>query len=1028
MNKSKSSTSTASLVRYDSAIYNGMEWRCIGPFRGGRSAAVTGVPGRPNLYYFGSTGGGVWKTENGGQTWENISDGYFGGSIGAVEVSKSDPNVIYAGGGEKTLRGNVSYGYGVWKTVDGGETWKNVGLNNSRHISRIRIHPDNPDIAYAAVIGDIYKPTPERGVYRTTDGGKSWNRVLFANDQSGAVDLILDPNNPRIMFASTWRVKRTPYSLESGGEGSALWKSTDSGETWTNISSSKGLPEDLLGIIGITVSPVNSKRVFAIIEAKDGGVFRSDDGGKNWSRVNESRSLRQRAWYYSRIYADTKDEDIVYVVNVAYHRSKDGGKSFEAFSAPHGDHHDLWIAPENNQRMIIGDDGGAQVSVDGGKNWSTYYNQPTAQFYRVTTDNHFPYRIYGAQQDNSTVRILHRSEGGSIGQDDWEPTAGGESAHIAVDPGNNDVVYGGSYGGFLTRVDHSKEQVRAVNVWPDNPMGYGAEGMKYRFQWNFPIFFSPHNPKKLYAASNHLHTSTNGGQSWEVISPDLTRNDSSKLISSGGPITKDNTGVEYYCTIFAAVESLHEEGVIWTGSDDGLVYITKDGGQNWTNVTPSGLPEWIMINSLEVDPFNKGGLYLAATMYKSGDYRPYLYRTLDYGNTWEKITEGIDPGHFTRVIRADPGRKGLLYCGTESGMYISYDDGQSWQVWALNLPMVPITDLAIKNKNLIAATQGRSFWIIDDLTPLHEFTPEMESMSSLLFTPLQSYRIGGYQNKDIKDAGTNHPGGVMVNFYVREEPDTSTTVALKFFDAKGALIREFSNTAKEKKDKLEVRKGFNQFAWNMRYPDPEGFENMIMWAVNLQGPVALPGEYSVRMVCNQDSMESKFSILKDPRSDTSDEALKAQFDFLVETGAKFTETSEVIKKIREARKQLDFLRSKLGEDNENGENGDNKELITFSDSVSSSLSRVEEALYQTKNQSRQDPLNYPIKLNNKLGHLMTLTSIGDYQPTEQALTFKDEVFSEIDKAIAEFDKIRGQMIPELNRMVKEADIEAISTD
>ena len=1028
MNKSKSSTSTASLVRYDSAIYNGMEWRCIGPFRGGRSAAVTGVPGRPNLYYFGSTGGGVWKTENGGQTWENISDGYFGGTIGAVEVSKSDPNVIYVGGGEKTLRGNVSYGYGVWKSVDGGETWKNVGLNNSRHISRIRIHPDNPDIAYAAVIGDIYKPTPERGVYRTTDGGKSWDRVLFANDQAGAVDLILDPNNPRIMFASTWRVKRTPYSLESGGEGSALWKSTDSGETWTNISSSKGLPEDLLGIIGITVSPVNSKRVFAIIEAKDGGVFRSDDGGKNWSRVNESRSLRQRAWYYSRIYADTKDEDIVYVVNVAYHRSKDGGKSFEAFSAPHGDHHDLWIAPENNQRMIIGDDGGAQVSVDGGKNWSTYYNQPTAQFYRVTTDNHFPYRIYGAQQDNSTVRILHRSEGGSIGQDDWEPTAGGESAHIAVDPGNNDVVYGGSYGGFLTRVDHSNEQVRAVNVWPDNPMGYGAEGMRYRFQWNFPIFFSPHNPKKLYAASNHLHTSTNGGQSWEVISPDLTRNDSSKLISSGGPITKDNTGVEYYCTIFAAVESLHEEGVIWTGSDDGLVYITKDGGQNWTDVTPSGLPEWIMINSLEVDPFNKGGLYLAATMYKSGDYRPYLYRTLDYGNTWEKITDGIDPGHFTRVIRADPGRKGLLYCGTESGMYISYDDGQSWQVWALNLPMVPITDLAIKNKNLIAATQGRSFWIIDDLTPLHEFSPEMESMSSLLFTPLPSYRIGGYQNKDIKDAGSNHPGGVMVNFYVREEPDTSTTVALKFFDAKGELIREFSNTAKEKKDKLEVRKGFNQFAWNMQYPDPEGFENMIMWAVNLQGPVALPGQYSVRMVCNQDSMESKFSILKDPRSDTSDDALKAQFDFLVETGAKFTETSEVIEKIREARKQLDFLRSKLGVDNENGENGDNKELITFTDSVSRSLSRVEEALYQTKNQSRQDPLNYPIKLNNKLGHLMTLTSIGDYQPTEQALKFKDEVFGEIDKAIAEFDKIREQMIPELNRMVKEADIEAISTD
>jgi photosystem II stability/assembly factor-like uncharacterized protein len=1021
MNKSRNTSSTSDIITYDSAIYNGMEWRCIGPFRGGRSAAVTGIPGKPNLYYFGSTGGGVWRTGNGGQTWENISDGYFGGSIGAVEVSKSDPNVIYVGGGEKTLRGNVSYGYGVWKSVDAGESWENVGLNNSRHISRIRIHPDNPDIAYAAVIGDIFKPTPERGVYRTTDGGKSWERVLFANDQAGAVDLILDPNNPRIMFASTWRVKRTPYSLESGGEGSALWKSTDSGDSWTNISSSKGLPEGVIGIIGVAVSPVNSKRVFAIIEAKEGGVFRSDDGGKNWTRVNESRSLRQRAWYYSRIYADTRDEDIVYVVNVAYHRSKDGGRSFEPFSAPHGDHHDLWIAPENNQRMIIGDDGGAQVSQDGGKNWSTYYNQPTSQFYRVTTDNHFPYRIYGAQQDNSTVRILHRTDGGSIDQDDWEPTAGGESAHIAVDPTNDDIVYGGSYGGFLTRVDHLKEQVQAVNVWPDNPMGYGAEGMKYRFQWNFPIFFSPHNSKKLYAASNHLHTSTNGGQSWEVISQDLTRNDHSKLVSSGGPITKDNTGVEYYCTIFAAVESHHEEGVIWTGSDDGLVYITKDGGENWTNVTPSNMPEWVMINSLEIDPFNKGGVYLAATMYKSGDYMPYLYRTLDYGNTWTKITNGIDEGHFTRVVRADPQRKGLLYCGTESGMYISYDDGQSWQAWQLNLPVVPITDLTIKNNNLIAATQGRSFWIIDDLTPLHEFSPVIKNRGSYLFSQLASYRIGGYQNKNVRNAGTNHPGGVLVNFYIREEPDTATTVALKFLDSQGELIREFSNNAKEEKDKLEVKKGFNQFAWNMRYPDAEGFDNMIMWWVNLHGPVALPGEYTVRMVHNKDSMESKFTILRDPRSDTSDDALKSQFDFLVETGTKFTETSQVIKKIRESRKQLDFLRSKLDEK-------EHRDLITFTDSIGNDLLKVEEALYQTKNQSRQDPLNYPIKLNNKLGHLMTLSSIGDYQPTEQAIAFKEVVFEEIDTAIAEFNRIREQMIPKLNQMAKDADIKAVMMD
>jgi hypothetical protein len=486
-------------------------------------------------------------------------------------------------------------------------------------------------------------------------------------------------------------------------------------------------------------------------------------------------------------------------------------------------------------------------------------------------------------------------------------------------------------------------------------------------------------------------------------------------------ITKDNTGVEYYCTIFAAVESEHEEGVIWTGSDDGLVYITKDGGENWTNVTPSGMPEWIMINSLEVDPFNKGGLYIAATMYKSGDYRPYLYRTLDYGNTWVKITNGIDEGHFTRVVRADPKRKGLLYCGTESGMYISFDNGQSWQAWQLNLPIVPITDLTIKNNNLIAATQGRSFWLIDDLTPLQEFSPDIKNKESHLFSPMASYRIGGSQNTNIRDEGTNHPGGVLVNFYLREEHDTSTNITLKFLDNKGKLIREFSNSSTEKKDKLEVKKGFNQFAWDMRYPAAEGFDNLIMWWANLVGPVALPGKYAARMVCENDSMESQFTILKDPRSETSDEALKSQFEFLVETSSKFTETSNVIKKIRESRKQLDFLKSKLDEE-------EHKELITFADSIGNDLSNVEQTLYQTKNQSRQDPLNYPIKLNNKLGHLMTLTNIGNYQPTEQAIAFKNEVFGEIDAAIAEFDRIREQMIPELNQMVKEADIKAVSMD
>jgi len=1016
--KTKTLSKSESLI-FDEKLFEGIEWRNIGPFRGGRSAAVTGVKGDRNLFYFGSTGGGVWKTENGGQSWKNISDGYFGGSIGAVSVCESDPNVIYVGGGEKTLRGNVSYGYGVWKSVDAGKTWKFSGLQNSRHISRIRIHPTDPDFIYAAVIGDIYKSSETRGVYRSMDGGQNWERILYVNEQTGAVDLILDPRNPRILFASTWRVKRTPHSFESGGEGSALWKSIDGGDNWKNISQNKGLPQGVLGIIGVTVSPINHERIWAIIEAKEGGVFRSDDGGETWIKTNDDRALRQRAWYYSRIYADTEDEDIVYVLNVSYHRSKDGGKSFTSFNAPHGDHHDLWIDPENNLRMIIGDDGGAQISYDGGINWSTYYNQPTAQFYRVTTDNHFPYRIYGAQQDNSTVRILHRTEGGSIDDRNWEPTAGGESAHIAVDPKNNDIVYGGSYGGFLMRLNHDNNQIRIINVWPDNPMGYGAEGMKYRFQWNFPIFFSPHNPKKLYACSNHVHVSLDEGQSWEVISPDLTTNTPDKMGPSGGPITKDNTGVEYYCTIFAAMESFHEQGVIWTGSDDGLIHLTRDGGNIWENVTPPDIPEWIMINCIDIDPYHAGGAYIAATSYKSGDYKPYLYKTKDYGKTWKKITNGIKADHFTRVVRADPHREGLLYCGTESGMYISFDDGITWESWQLNLPIVPITDLAIKNKNLIAATQGRSFWIIDDLSPLHQLIKEIENRKFHVFDPLASFRIDGYQNKNIRNEGTNHPGGVLVNYFLDFEPDSLTKIDIKFLDKDGSLIKAYSSQAENENDKLESKKGFNQFAWNMRYPDAKKFDGIILWAANLQGPKALPGKYKCRITVDQDSMETEFTILKDPRSNISDNDLQLQFDFILEVNRKLTETHEAITKIRSAREQLQFLKKKI-EKFENFET-----IVGEADSLNEKLSKVENKLYQTKNESNQDPLNYPIKLNNKLAHLMWLSSVGDYQPTNQAITFRDEVIKEIDLTLGELHDIISKDIPELNQKTKEAGIESI---
>lgn len=994
---------------FQQELYSSMEYRSIGPHRGGRSAAVTGVPGEPNLFYFGAAGGGVWKTLDGGRNWENISDGYFGGSIGAVEVAKSDPNVIYVGGGEKTLRGNVSSGYGIWKTENGGKTWTSAGLKNSRHVPRIRIHPTNADIVYAAVLGNIYKPTQDRGIYKSTDGGKTWSKKLFVNDQSGFVDLSLDPNNPRILYASSWRAQRTPYSLSSGGDGSGLWKSTDSGETWKEISKNEGFPKDTLGIIGVTVSPKNSERVWALVENKEkGGLYRSENGGKDWTQVNSERKLRQRAWYYTRLYADTEDENTVYVMNVRYHRSTDGGKTFNTFNAPHGDHHDLWIAPEDSKRMIIGDDGGAQISYDAGETWSTYHNQPTAQYYRVTTDNSHPYRIYVAQQDNSTLRVNHRSDGNSISEDDWEETAGGESAHIAVDPLNNDIVYGGSYGGFLTRVNHKTGTTRGVNVWPDNPMGYGAEGMKYRFQWNFPIMFSKHDPKKLYTFSQNVHMSTNEGQSWELLSDDLTRNDPDKLVSSGGPITQDNTGVEYYCTIFAANESPLKEGLLWVGSDDGLIHVSKDGGANWENVTPAGMPEWNMINSIEPSAFDEGTCYVAATKYKLGDFAPYLYKTTDYGKSWTKITNGINKEHFTRVVREDPKRKGLLYAGTETGMYISFDDGANWSPFQMNLPIVPVTDLAIKDNNLIVATQGRSLWILDDLTVLHQLDAGKKSMASILYKPKDSYRTKGRTQKEpSKTEGENHPNGVISHFYLKNVAEKDS-IALTYMSMAGDTLASFSNSSKKKDKKLKVEKGGNTHVWDTKGKGAETLDGMIFWAAGFDGPKAVPGDYKVSLNVNGAEQTQQFKIIPDPRAEASVADMQSQYDFLTDVNATVNRAHESIEKIRGVNKQLDaFTKQYKGNDQ-------TTELVEKAKAMKESFEEIEKALYQTQNRSGQDPLNFPIRLTNKLAHLNRISGFDDFPPTDQAITVKNELTGKIETQLKSFDAMVDKELQDFN--------------
>lgn len=1017
-----SSSEAQSKYPFDSTLFKNCKFRNIGPFRGGRASGVCGDYKNKDVYYMASAGGGVWKTKDAGNNWKNISDGYFGGSIGAVEVAPNDPLVLYVGTGESTLRGNVSEGHGLWKSTDGGRTWKFIGLEDSRHIAKITIHPKDNNIVYVAAVGHLFGPSKQRGIFKTTDGGKTWNKILYVNKDVGAADITMDPTNPDILFASTWRVRRTHYDFSSGGQGSGLWKSTDGGATWKNISRNKGLPKDTLGIICMAIAPSNPDKIYAMIESRTGGLFMSDNGGDTWTKKSSEANITQRFWYFSRLAIDPKDENLVYVCNVRFHKSTNGGKTFKMIRTPHADHHGIWIDPENGKRMIIADDGGAQVSTNGGNTWSTYMNQPTAQFYRVTTDNHFPYRILGCQQDNSSMRISSRTYHGDINRQDWERSAGFESGHIVADPLNPEIVYGGNYGGYLSRYNHITKENRTVSVWPVSPIGAGADVLKYRFQWNFPIFFSPHNPRKIYAAGNELFFSTNEGQSWTSISPDLTTNDKSKQKPSGGSITKDNSGVEYYCTIFAAAESPVKEGVIWCGSDDGIIHITENGGKTWDDVTPRNMPEWTMINCIEPSPRHAGTCYVVGTRYKLDDETPYIYRTKNYGKTWDKVTHGIPEDHFVRAIRADQSNPQILYAGTEKGLYISFNSGDNWESFQLNLPVTPITDLAIKDNSLIVATQGRSFWILDDLPYLHQAAKvnELELKNEIdahLFTPKHAYRMRGWQNKNVKNTGMNHANGVVLNYWLAENFRDTSKVEIVIKDATGEILKTITNKGTDKDKNFNPEKGMNQYVWNMQMKGVKKIDKMILWNGTIRAYKIPPGMYSAELKVGGINKLVNVEIRKDKNYEASDKDYEDQFAFLKKVRNKFFETQETIKNIKSLKSQINKLKSDMGANYP-------EDLDTLGKQIIKKIDVIESNLYQNKAKSHQDVLNYPIKLNDKLASLFNAAN-QNTAPTLQVQNAYKEISTLIDKEFFSFEKVIATDVKQYNKLVHQKRIDYI---
>jgi photosystem II stability/assembly factor-like uncharacterized protein len=1009
---------------FDTAALSAIRWREIGPYRGGRSVAVAGSVARPKEYWMGTTGSGVFKTTDGGESWLPMTDRHFGGTVGAVAVAPSNPDVVYVGGGEFAIRGNVSHGDGMWKTTDGGRTWTNIGLNDTRQIAKVRVHPTNPDLVYVAAQGHVWGPNAERGLFRSKDGGKSWQKILFRDDSTGAADLVMDPSNPNVLYAGFWQAHRKPWMLVSGGKGSGLFKSIDGGDTWTEITKNPGLPTGLWGNIGITVSGANPRRVYALIEADQGGVYRSDDAGATWQRVNDERKLRQRAWYYSKIYADPKNPDVVYASNVQFQVSKDAGKTWSNLNPPHGDSHDLWIAPDDAGRMIEADDGGASVSTDTGKTW-TAQDFATAQFYHVTTTNHFPYQICGAQQDNSTLCGPSRARGG-ITMDMWKDAGGGESGFIAALPDKPDIVFAGSYGGYLTRKDMRTGLERDVNPWPLNPMGHDAKDAKYRMQWTFPIFVSPHDPKTVYVGSNVLFKTTNEGDSYTAISPDLSRNDPRTLGPSGGPITKDQTGVETYGTVFAVSESPVLKGTIWAGTDDGLVHLTRNGGTTWTNVTPPLLKEreWARVSIVEASHFNAGTAYVAANRFQMDDQEPYLFKTTDFGRTWTRIDAGIPRTEFTRVIREDDTRPGLLFAGTERGIWASLDDGATWFSLKRNLPIVPVHDLAIKDGDLIAGTHGRSFYVIDDIGVLRQLSAEVIAKRAHLFTPRPSYRInwgGGFQiGQSSSPVGQNPPNGAIVYYWLK---DKANKVTVEFRDSTGRTVRSFSSDEAAPTAGGGGRRavagdrpptnaaGMNTFSWNLREGDATTFPGMILWAGVTTGPLVLPGTYTVRLLVDGAPVgDAKLLVKKDPRSEATPLDLVAQYKLLMAIRDRTTDANDAVRTVRNVRNQAKARMTQVG--------ADSAKYAQLVKELDTKISAMEAEIYQVKNQSGQDPLNFPIKVNNQIAALAGVVGSTEARPTKQSQQVFDLLTKELEGYLVELRKTYQELIPPIDELLK----------